>query len=300
MRAPIRHRAAGVVLATLFSTAPLLAASPALSGPIPSGLTESGQQVVFSGGGLLGVSCAARPDVRSVTVDADSTLRVVNRTGYSARLMIDGDTQGEIPDDGSAQVVFRRGPVTLSVRPSCVLSEESRTVEVQVRAVTPSAEPSPSPSPGTDQPTARPTGATPSGMPAVVPDGSAAGGLPDAGAPAPRRSAVPGLPDNTTAGGTGRSNGRAGAADGGTGLVVPGMPPGDSPRLVPDPADLPATGASARADGVAAEPVAALEPVTETGPTGLLAIMATICVAGVTAGAIRAIAAQRATRTIMA
>jgi hypothetical protein len=299
MRPPIRHRAAGVVLAALFSAAPLLVAAPAFGGLVLTEATESGQQVTFSGGGLLGVSCAARPDVRSVTVDADSTLRVVNRTGYNARLMLDGETQGEVADDGSAQVLFRRGPVTLSMRPSCVLSEESRTVEVQVRAATPTPEPSPEPSPSVESPSVQPTGPSPSGEPAA-PAGAAAGGLPDAGAAASRRTAAPGLPDKTAAGSTARASGRAGSGGGSTALAVPGMPPGDSPRLGPGsaPADGPAGGPGS--SGVAAEPVAALEPVTETGPVGLLAIMATICVAGVTAGAIRAIASQRASRTKMA
>lgn len=50
-------------------------------------------------------------------------------------------------------------------------------------------------------------------------------------------------------------------------------------------------------DITAGEPPASVERLSETGRTGLLAMIATVCVVGVSAGAIRAIAAQRATRT---
>jgi hypothetical protein len=50
-------------------------------------------------------------------------------------------------------------------------------------------------------------------------------------------------------------------------------------------------------DGAAAEALASVEPVRESGPIGLLALIATVCVVGASAGAIRAIIAQRASRT---
>lgn len=49
--------------------------------------------------------------------------------------------------------------------------------------------------------------------------------------------------------------------------------------------------------GLAAEPLAPMDPVRDDGPTGLLALVAAICVVGVSAGAVRAVIAQRATRT---
>jgi hypothetical protein len=129
------------------------------------------------------------------------------------------------------------------------------------------------------------------------------GSLPDAAGGKPRRPAAAGLPDLAATTGATRSR----PATTGPGRINPGMPPGDAPTLVPGAAggDLPVTGGTVLPDVVgivpaAAEPVAALEPVTETGPVGLLAIIATICVAGVTAAAIRAIAAQRASRASMA
>jgi hypothetical protein len=58
--------------------------------------------------------------------------------------------------------------------------------------------------------------------------------------------------------------------------------------------------ASARPSGPAVEPTGSVEPIRDGGLTGLLALVATVCVVGVSAGAIRAIIAQRTTRTIVA
>ena len=57
---------------------------------------------------------------------------------------------------------------------------------------------------------------------------------------------------------------------------------------------------SARSAGPAQEPAGSVEPARNGGSTGLLALIATVCVVGVSAGAIRAIIAQRATRTRVA
>ena len=310
MAPQFRHRAA--VLAVL-AAAPVVALS-VFAGGSADAATESGEQIVFNGGGLLGLSCVARPDVRSITVPADSTVRVVNRTGYRARLLLDGATQGEIQNDASAQVLFRRGPVTLKLKPSCVLSEESRTVRVSVEA--PRAEPSPTPdepvSAGDPEPAPSPSAPAPG----ALPDGGgtsagtgAPGGMPNT-VPGPQRSSGAGLPDSGLSGGSGVVAVRPGAsAQAGRRVVVPGMPPGENPLLVPGPPTLdlmPPEASGGAAEGpsggdrpMAAEPVAALDPLTETGPVGLLAIIATVCAAGVTAGAIRAIASQRANRATM-
>lgn len=58
--------------------------------------------------------------------------------------------------------------------------------------------------------------------------------------------------------------------------------------------------APAMADGPAAEPMGSVEPLSDGEPIGLLALTATVCVVGVSAGAIRAIMAQRITRTLVA
>jgi hypothetical protein len=313
MAPQIRRRATAFAV---LAAGPALAVGALAAGParaetaaMETVSTESGKQVVFDGGGLLGVSCAARPDVRSITVPAETSVRVVNRTGYSARLLLDGAVQGEIPDAGSAQVLFRRGPVTLKLKPSCVLSESSKAVRVHVEAAPPApAEPEPAPAaPLPDAPAATPDADPSPSAPGSMPDGGQAGpgsvragnagpGLPGE-APRRQRAAGAGLPDGGLSGRSGAVAVRPGAGGAAGRVVVPGMPPGEDPLLVPEaPAvDLPPA-ADTPVGAAAAEPVAALDPVTETGPTGLLAIVATVCAAGVTTGLIRAIAAQRANR----
>ncbi|MEV0607728.1 hypothetical protein AB0I61_15320 [Polymorphospora rubra] len=266
-----RHRRAAVAAGALFLGAPLLFTGPAHAepGPAPGApVQESGQAVVFSGDGLLGVACGAKPDVGSVTVPAESTLRVVNNTGRRARLLLDGSAQGEIASGATADVLFRRGPVQLALKPVCVLSEES-AVRVEVAAAPP-----PQSTPG--RPTANPTTSAPGRPPTTRPVEEAprppasprVGATPSVGVSAtPSESVLP-TPD-------------------------PGAPVGDVP--------LPAAGLGGSpadpGDGAAAEPMASVEPVRDTGPIGLLALVATVCVVGVSAGAIRAIIAQRTSRT---
>lgn len=259
-----RHRAAATAVAALFAAMPLLVTAAAQAAPARDPLpAESGKEVVFSGDrGLLGVSCAANPSTSSVTIPAETTLRVVNQTGYRAKLLLDGASQGEIADGAAAPVVFHRGPVTLGLKPSCMLSDESA---VRVEVV-------PAPHTGT-------TGAKPR---TGSPQRPAAGGRdqrdedPEAqptAAPTPS-PAVTETPEPATIGEEG----------------------GDSGEAVATVDDTLGTGD----EGVAAEALSSVQPVRKSGPIGLLALIATVCVVGVSAGAIRAIIAQRATRTSVA
>jgi hypothetical protein len=253
-----RHRAAATAVAALFAATPLLVTAAAQAAPARDPLpAESGKEVVFSGDrGLLGVSCAANPSASSVTIPAETTLRVVNKTGYRAKLMLDGAAQGEIADGATAPVVFHRGPVTLGLKPSCMLSDES-AVHVEVvpapRAKAPGAQPRPGAptQPRPDQPEEQPE-ATPSAAPTPSP-------------------AATETPEPATA----------------------SEDSGDSGEAMATVDDTSGTGD----EGVAAEALSSVQPVRKTGPIGLLALIASVCVVGVSAGAIRAIIAQRATRT---
>jgi hypothetical protein len=289
-----RQRAAGVALSALFAAAPLLAAEPAWADP-----TESGHEVVFDGdGGLLGLGCAASPSTPAVTLPAESTLRVVNRTGRQADLKLDGKSRGMLADQGSTQVVFHRGPVELTLEPTCMLGgDDPAPVTV---TVSPTATAAAVPPPLPPAPTPTPTAIT---SVSPVPDG--AGIPPVNGITKPRATAAP---TSTVAprSAAGRVAARKAAAEGtakAAAAKVPGMPLGDgavltasAPALdvVTSPTVLPAVPAAA------AEPVAALAPLNDTRPVGLLAIIATVCAAGVGAGAIRAITAQRANRATIA
>src|SRR6058998_2049225 len=94
MSRQFRYRVAALVLGGLLLGGPLVASGTASAeqvGPEPAGpeqeqVDEGGHQVTFAGGGVLGLSCHSRPDIESMTVPADSTVRVVNQTGHSANL----------------------------------------------------------------------------------------------------------------------------------------------------------------------------------------------------------------------
>jgi hypothetical protein len=97
------------------------------------------------------------------------------------------------------------------------------------------------------------------------------------------------------------------------GAAVPafsGMPPGDDKTILPGVPSLelpappttaaPAFGAGAPSGVVAAEPVAAMRPLPESRPVGLLAVIAMVSVLGVAIGVIRAIVSERASRAFVA
>jgi hypothetical protein len=264
-----RRRGAGLAVAALLAGGPLLAAAPAYAGP-----AESGSEVVFNGGGLLGVSCAARPNRTSVAIRAETTLRVVNNTGYRATLVLDGAARGEIGKGSAAEVLFHRGPVILGLKPNCVLGEQS-TVRVQVLPAL-----SDTPGAGTASPSA-PTqtgartniGSERSDAAGASPTRHAPDGRPSAGAPP--TAAVPA---------------DAGSSPDDRGIIGDGT-------AAPDAA---AVAGATGTESEAAEPMASVEPLTNRGPIGLLALIATVCVFGVSAGAMRVILAQRASRTAVA
>jgi hypothetical protein len=311
MSRQVRHRITALVAGGLLLGVPLLTDGTANAGQTG----EAGRQVVFGGGGVLGLSCRSQPEVESMTVPADTTVRVVNHTGHSAQLRLGGTVRGRVPDDGSTEVMFRRGTTAVLLSPACALSDQSTPLMVTAIPSDPAAMPDPIPAPS--------DAAAPSadqGSPSASTGGSA---LPDS------TSAGPAHPTSPPATGA-RSSRPAGAATvvqampqggsassrlarktlRGTGGAAPafsGMPPGDAKRLLSGgptiglsqvtdvpPVDAPPTAV------VAAEPVAAMASVPESQPIGLLAVTAAVCVLGVAAGAIRAIVSQRASRTRIA
>jgi hypothetical protein len=314
MSRQFRYRVTAVVLGGVLLGAPLLT-----NGTASADQVEGGRQVVFGGGGVLGLSCRSTPDVASMTVPAESTVLVVNRTGHSAQLRLGGDTKGTIPDDGSTEVVFRRGTTAVLLDPNCALAAESTPVLVTA---------SPSPDPGTPGPTPVPADSSPTATPSDSdsPSSSAGpgSGPPDStpsnttqgGTTTPSRPGKPRL--STSRHGTGTAVETVGSMPQGGGAVrlrtrntrgtagaapaFSGMPPGDAKKLVDGvpSVDLPqtatATSTTPATDVPAAEPVAAMEPMSQNRPIGLLAVVAAVCVLGVGTGAIRAFVSQRASR----
>ncbi|UQU65004.1 hypothetical protein COUCH_01180 [Couchioplanes caeruleus] len=325
MSRQVRHRVTAIVVGGFLLGAAVVSTGTANAEQVEGG----GRQVVFAGGGMLGLSCESTPSVGSMTVPAESTVRVVNRTGRHANLMLNGDSKGSIPDDGSTEVVFRRGTTAVTLNPNCAVADRATPVLVTATP-SPSATPDPTPVPptgGTDGATSTPPGPT---SPATSSGGASAPGSGPATTP-PQRPSRPG-PATAPAGKSpdtvivtrGRGNqampqggavsrSRTRTTTGTTGANVPafsGMPPGEDKKVlagVPT-VDLSSTATQATAaqpagpatQMAAAEPVAAMEPMADSKPLGLLTVIACICVVGVATGAIRAIVSQRASRTNMA
>lgn len=215
----LRHRAT-VAVAALFAGTPPLATAAVIAEPAPPpgiGVRDSGQQLIFDGERRLATRCVTRPSAISMTVPAETTLRVVNRTGFRTRLLLDGVARGELAGGAAVDVLFHHGPVTVGLQPICVFTA-ARTVRVEV-------------------------------------------------GPPPAQLFA-------------RSGGAA------AGRVEPS--PGPEDRRY-----------AWAASGLAAEPLQSMDPVQDDSPTGLLALVASICVVGVAAGAVRAVIAQRATRTVV-
>jgi hypothetical protein len=276
----IRRRTGASAVAAFFVAAPL-----AIGGAAYAAEPETNSQVVFSGDGLLGVACGAKPSASSVTVPAESTLRVVNNTGRKAKLLLDGAARGEVAPGATADVLFHRGPVELALKPDCMLADE-KAVRVEVLAAPP-----PPTATGNDTPA----------NPPVPPFGGGTGDSDDSDDPAPagddrQREDRPDGADAEPA--AGASPGAADPADRDADPANPDADPTnpDAAPAVPDSFDG-GTGIDGATSVAAAEPLASVDPVSDSGPTGLLALIATVCVVGVSAGAIRAIIAQRASRT---
>jgi hypothetical protein len=327
MSRQVRYRMMALVLGGLLLGTPLLANGTASAEQVEG----AGRQVVFGGGGVFGLSCRSQPDVESMTVPADSTIRVVNSTGHSANLQLGGTTKGSIPENGSTEVVFRRGTTAVLLSPSCALGDESIPLLVTATPTDPAAMPDPIPVP-TDSSASTTTQAD-SAQASTSAAGSA---LPDSVAPPattqhPAAGSAAGRPSQVRTRTTRPGSAAIAAATAveampqggsgsriktrllrGTGTAAPafsGMPPGDHRAIVPavPPVSFsPAVDAAPAAPSVpvsevaAAEPVASMRPMSPSGPSGLLALIATVCVIGVAVGAIRAFVSQRASRTMIA
>ncbi|HEY7272317.1 MAG TPA: hypothetical protein VH502_06255, partial [Actinoplanes sp.] len=240
MSRQVRHRITAMVAGGLLLGAPLLINGTANAGQAD----EGGRQVVFGGGGVLGLSCRSHPDVESMTVPADSTVRVVNRTGHSAQLRLGGNSQGRIPNGGSTEVMFRRGTTAVQLSPACALGDESTPLLVTATPSSPATMPDPIPPPSAPSDSAAPP--ADSGSPSASDGGSA---LPDSVPAGPAQPTSP----RTTGERASRSAGAVAVAQAmpqggsasprlkdkilrGTGGAAPafsGMPPGDHKRLLP-------------------------------------------------------------------
>jgi hypothetical protein len=255
-------RSAAVLAAGAMAGLPLLPASAAVAAP---------PEISFSRSGLGLLTCNSRPSDHDLVVPAGTTVRFVNDLGEDATLRIDGQEATGVARGESSEVLFRRGTVRIQLVPSCGLSLSSAFEAVAVTVAAPGGASSSPPSRAPVAP--------------VAPGGGSSTG--SAGA-----TGSTGGRDTGSLPGAGRDR-EDGSSSGGSsaGRSVPAAPSGA-------PADQPGESGDQVGDqGVAAEPLSPPAASGEGGPNGLLAIIAIVCVAGVSTGAIRAIFAQRATRT---
>ncbi|MEU8230193.1 hypothetical protein AB0C12_11375 [Actinoplanes sp. NPDC048967] len=332
MSRQVRNRVTATALGGFLLGAALLTTGTANADQVEGG----GRQVVFAGGGVLGLSCKSTPSVEVMSVPADGRVRLVNRTGHGARLRLNGESRGTIPDDGSTEVVFRRGTTAVTLDPSCAITDQATPVLVTASpTLTANPDPIPAPADTFSDPADAPSTLE---APAAT-TGTATSTLPDSVAPAtrPQRSSTTtaGRPATIRPGTSHASSVAAQAATtaaqampqggaaprvktrtptrGTAGAAVPafsGMPPGDDKTILPGvpTLDLPSSPTAAApelpagpsAGIVAAEPVAAMRPLPDSQPIGVLAVIATVSVLGVAIGVIRAIVSERASRARVA
>jgi hypothetical protein len=254
--------AAGVVAAL-----PLLAAGPAEgagSGGFRQAASASTPQIEFSSAGPGLLTCGSKPSDDQLTVPAESTVIFVNKLGDDAMLRINGRDAKWVPEDHSSEVLFHTGTVRVEMVPDCGLSLSTDIKPVSVTV--------------------------------AMPAGSAS--VPSSRGPASSGAASP-PGASTTPSRRGSHEDRASASPAGSASAASSGPPagaiGSSPQM--GAGDRPVAGDD---QAVAAEPVSAEPSRKKDGPNGLLTLIAVVCLVGVSVGAIRAIAAQRATRTSVA
>ncbi|GAA2511855.1 hypothetical protein [Pilimelia columellifera] len=270
-RIALRRQVGRSTVGSLAGVLLVLAAGPAAATEVGLG----GRVVTFNGGSLLGLRCASTVDTETVVIQAETTLRVRNRTGHRATLLLDGEPFGEVAKRAVAEVLFHHGPVELSLKPHCVVTSQA-TVRVQV------VEP-PAPRPTGSAPPEGTAPAPPGGGP-VRPGATPQSPAPTAGDTAPVAVDNPEVVDGRAPVGGPRPSNGGGAGSGGAAVDVPmGDALTRAGRTLPN--------------NPPAEAMAAVDPVVDRGPITLLGLLALICISGVLTGAIRAILAQRSTRT---
>lgn len=268
----IRRRAAAFAAAGLLAGLPLLAASPAGAAE-----PEAAPGVSFSGGGLGLLLCGSKPATTKITVAAESKVRLTNGLGQGATLQIDGKDSADVADGETVEVQFHRGPVKVAMVPECLLNLnptfEPLTVEVVNRSTsTPSSSGSTS---------GQGSGSTPSRKPSAKPSPTKAASQPGSSRSTSR--------NDPTAPGTEEPNV--------TDPEVTLFPtPGEDDDQAGGVQESPPAVSLVDKDGEMLDSNRVSSTSPDKGPIGLLAIIATVCVVGVSAGAIRAIIAQRATR----
>jgi hypothetical protein len=260
-RASARERGHPSRFAVLVATSVLAGLPLVAAGPAAG----APPRIEFSRDGLQLLSCDSKPSDGGVKVPVESIVTFVNNLDEDATLRIDGQDAARVREDGSTEVLFHRGTVQVQMVPDCGLSLRSDFQAVSVDVVAPSGTPS--------EPSS--SGSAKAGSPST----GSSGGQDSRGTGSPRARNESAVPDGS----------------------MPGSP-SDTPAAPAGGGARPSGGLRGSGDesGLAAEPLSSEAGLGENEPNGLLIITAVLCIAGVSAGAIRAIVAQRASRTSVA
>lgn len=265
-----------------------IAGSWLLASPLAAAEDTPTPTVTFTATGLVPVACGTRPDASSLSIPDASAVVVANRTGVSAAVVVGGQRQLTVADGEGASLTLTPGQHEIRLVPQCVLVTQTKALVVTVTSAPPeppapsatpdapatsgAADPSSTP-PATDPPPASdpPPGVTP---PPATPDPPAQPGTPPQGG-------SPGDPEP----GAGAGHPRATAADpelsSGAGPIAASPTPGPWPSVEE-------FSGVRGADVLRADPVA-LAGGSHSKGLRLLAVVATICVLGVTVAIIRTI-----------
>jgi hypothetical protein len=215
--------------------------------------------VEFLGSGPAPLACSSTPSVPNLTVKENSRVVLANFTGADATATIGDDRRVTVADRKAISVKLKIGSYAITMTPDCLDTYNVGTVVITVVSSEVVPPPSPSPSGPTD----------PGGPSSLVPGsgvGDTSSAAPSA-SPSPSRSS-----SGSLAGGVGPSA-----------AAVPGL-------AAPDPSSADSSEPDIR-DAVAVPPNSGADRRGDR----LLALIAAICVFGVTSAIIRAIVAQRAT-----
>ena len=256
------RRAGTVAAAVVVALAPLAL----LAGARPGFAADEPATIIFSGTGPEPLVCTSYPEPGSVYVKVGTAVAVENRTGVSAEVDIGTAVPVPLADGEGLTVKLKKGTHELRLLPSCLVVQAGAAL-VNVADGSDARELGPNPPAEEPEPTRAASPTTPATDP-----------------PAPTMSAASPTTSEPAAGTGGPASG-SGSGTGADRPVVAGAP----------------EAAPADAAGIEGGPV--LEqvgpyplPRRDNDDRGkqLLAVIAAICVLGVTAGIIRAILAQQA------
>jgi hypothetical protein len=268
------RRIAGVatMIAAAFAAGPVLGAPAAYAKDGGAGASQEtdgdARTVKFTGGSLLNVLlCRTEPSRNRLTVPVNSRVVFVNRIGQPATLHVNGRALVQLAPDQAAPLVFRQGPVSVSMTFPCgagVMEQFSSMSVTVVTADRPEAGVSP---PAHPQPATSAATGVSRGVPVMArPSGSDRAALVPA---QPRASA-------SAAAAAAPATDRPAAA---TATVAPGASAGSG------------------GDAVAVGPLVRVSGTPRDNPSGPLALLGAVCAVAVTIAVIRSIITKRTIST---